>query len=158
LSGRLAGRVGRPHGLDGSFYVESPSAEIAEGAAVEVGGRSAVVVRRAGTDARPLVRLEGVEDRTGAEALRGEQLLVAASEPAAEGAGEEEWDVADLIGCEIAGLGAVRRVMAAPSCDVLEVGDDGVLVPMVSDAIRRIDTAAREIEVDRRFLGLEEAS
>jgi ribosomal 30S subunit maturation factor RimM len=45
-------------------------------------------------------------------------------------------------------------VVSAPSCDVLEVGDDGVLVPFVSDAVRRVDPEAGVIEVDLRFLGL----
>ena len=44
--------------------------------------------------------------------------------------------------------------MAGPSCDVLEVGEGGVLVPFVSDAIRRVDAEAGVIEVDSEFLGL----
>ena len=46
-------------------------------------------------------------------------------------------------------------MVEAPSCDILEVGDDGVLVPFVSDAVKRVDTDARLIEVDREFLGLD---
>jgi ribosomal 30S subunit maturation factor RimM len=49
----------------------------------------------------------------------------------------------------------VRRVIAGPSCDVLEVGDGAVLVPFISDAIRRVDTDARVIEVDAEFLGID---
>ena len=45
-------------------------------------------------------------------------------------------------------------MLAGPSCDVLEVGEDAVLVPLVSDAVRNVDPAARVIEVDLRFLGL----
>jgi 16S rRNA processing protein RimM len=44
---------------------------------------------------------------------------------------------------------------ALPSCEVLEVDRaDGseVLIPMVRDAIRSIDIAARRIDVDMRFL------
>jgi ribosomal 30S subunit maturation factor RimM len=37
---------------------------------------------------------------------------------------------------------------------VLEVGVDGVLVPLVSDAVKRVDIEGRIIEVDREFLGL----
>jgi 16S rRNA processing protein RimM len=147
--------VARAHGLDGSFYVEGAEpALLGEGASVTVAGRLAVVVRRAGTDARPIVRLEGVEDRDGAEALRGEELWAAQDEEAA--ASEGEWDAEELVGCEVPGIGTVRRVVAAPSCDLLEVGDDGVLVPFVSDAVRRVDPAAGVIEVDLRFLGLEQ--
>jgi len=45
---------------------------------------------------------------------------------------------------------------ALPSCEVLEVDrPDGseLLVPLVRDAIRSIDVAARRIDVDLRFLG-----
>ncbi|HEX8076104.1 MAG TPA: hypothetical protein VF545_14100 [Thermoleophilaceae bacterium] len=156
MSARAAGRVGRPHGLDGSFYVESPQHALGEGTALEIGGRAVAVVRRGGTDARPLLWVSGVVDRDTAEAIRGQPLVLAAPEAGGEPEVEGEWDASDLIGCRIPGLGSVRRVVAAPSCDLLEVGDEGMLVPMVSDAIRRIDTAGRTIEVDRRFLGLDE--
>ena len=145
--------MGRAHGLDGSFYVDAPAGELREGSTVSVAGRETTVVRRAGTDGRPLIRLEGVDDRSAAEALRGEALLGAEEEPS-DSTGME-WDAAELVGCEVPGIGAVRRVLAAPSCDLLEVGDEGVLVPLVSDAVLRVDTAARVIEVDHRFLGVE---
>jgi 16S rRNA processing protein RimM len=146
LSERRAGRVGRAHGLDGSFYVEQPEPELlVEGASVVVAGRERTVVRRAGTDARPIVRLDGVDGRD----LRGEELRVEA-EPL-----EGEFDAAELVGCEVPGIGTVRRVVNAPSCDLLEVGDPPVLVPFVSDAVTRVDPPAGVIEVDLRFLGLE---
>jgi 16S rRNA processing protein RimM len=145
-----AGRVGRPHGLDGSFYVEHVAEPLVAGAEVVVAGRRATVERRAGTDDRPLLRLSGVEDRSAAEALRGEAILVDGGELA-----EGEFLTADLVGCEVPGLGAVRRVIAAPSCDLLEVGDGAVLVPLISDAVKRIDTAARLIEVDLAFLDVD---
>jgi 16S rRNA processing protein RimM len=149
----LAGRVGRPHGLDGSFHVERAGHELAEGTSLTVAGRTAVVERRAGTDQRPLVRLSGVVGREAAEALRGEELLVAGT---GGDLAEDEWLTVDLVGCRIEGIGEVRRVIEGPSCDVLEVGEDAVLVPFVSDAIKRVDTDARVIEVDRVFLALDE--
>jgi 16S rRNA processing protein RimM len=98
------------------------------------------------------VRLTGIDDRDAAEAARGLELVAdVAAAPAPAG----EWDASELVGCEVPGVGLVRRVVAAPSCDLLEVGEDGVLVPFVSDAIRRVDTDARVIEADLRFLGLE---
>jgi 16S rRNA processing protein RimM len=145
-----AGLVGRAHGLDGSFYVEQMAEPLALGTDVTVAGRAARVERRAGTDARPIVRLSGVGDRNAAEAIRGERILVDGGDLA-----EDEYLTADLVGCEIPGIGEVRRVIAGPSCDVLEVGDDGALVPFISDAIRRVDTAERIIEVDTAFLDLD---
>ena len=146
------GRVGRAHGLDGSFYVDHPGHELTEGTSVNVAGRAAVIERRAGTDARPLIRLSGVAGREAAEALRGEALMGVENGGALE---DGEWPAADLVGCTIEGLGEVRRVVEAPSCDLLEVGDEGTLVPFVSDAVKRVDVDARVIEVDREFLGLD---
>ena len=150
--GLTAGRVGRPHGLDGSFYVDGAKHALPEGARVAIAGRGAIVERRGGTDERPLVRLSGVHDRDAAAALRGEVLV--ASEAGGDLAAGE-WLAADLVGCRIEGIGEVRRVIEAPSCDLLEVGDEGVLVPFVSDAVKLVDTNARVIEVDRVFLGLD---
>jgi 16S rRNA processing protein RimM len=148
-----AGRVGRAHGLDGSFYVDHMVEPLTQGSEVTVAGRSARVERRAGTEERPIVRLSGVADRTAAESLRGEPILV-------EGGDLEEGEylTSELVGCEVPGLGEVRRVIAAPSCDLLEVGDEAVLVPFISDAVKRVDTEARVIEVDARFLDLEDGS
>lgn len=148
-----AGRVGRPHGLDGSFKVDSPAHPLKVGTAVSVLGAERVVERRAGTDERPLIRLRGVGDRDTAAALRGELLLVRESEaPLAE----MEWLAADLVGCLVPGLGRVARVLAGSSCDVLEL-EDGTLVPLVSDAVMSVDVPEGRIEVARSFLGLEEA-
>jgi len=142
--------VGRAHGLDGSFYVEQVAEALETGAEVTVAGHSARIERRAGTDARPIVRLSGVGDRSAAEALRGERILIAGGDLA-----EDEYLSADLVGCRVPGVGQVRRVVQGPSCDVLEVGDSSVLIPFVSDAIRSVDTDAGVIEVDTAFLGLE---
>ena len=138
-------KVGRPHGLDGSFYVDGP---VDEGATVHIGEREFTVAERKGTDAKPIIRLDGVEDRDAAEALRGETLATAEAEPP----GDDEWLVEDLVGCKIEGIGEVTGVLEGLSCDVLEVGDE--LIPLVTDAVTRVDVENRVIEVNREFLGL----
>ena len=54
-------------------------------------------------------------------------------------------------------MGEVRRLLALPSCEVLEVARPGgvadLLVPLVKDAVRAVDTARRVIDVDLEFLG-----
>ena len=145
-----AGRIGRPHGRDGSFYVDGAEHPLPAGLTVTVRERSVRIERRAGTDERPLIRLEGSASREDAAALRGEVLLVPEAD-APLGAGEYRF--ADLVGCSVPGLGTVREVLSGPSCDVLDV--DGTLVPFVSDAVRRVDLEERVIEVDRDFLGLD---
>jgi 16S rRNA processing protein RimM len=138
-----AGRVGKPHGLDGSFYVDHPRHELPEGAELVLAGGRHRIERRAGTDERPLIRLAGVDDPG---ALRGELLLVE------DELGEGEWLAADLVGCRVPDHGAVTQVIDGVSCSVLEL-EDGTLVPFVSDAIERVDLEAREIQVNADFLG-----
>ena len=140
-------KVGRPHGLDGSFHVDGP---LAEGAVVRIGEREFTVAERKGTDARPIVRLDGVDDRDGAESLRGKTLSPTSDERPATS--DEEWLIEDLVGCRIDGLGEVTGVLEGLSCDVLEVGDE--LVPLVTDAVTKVDVENKVIEVDREFLGL----
>ena len=66
---------------------------------------------------------------------------------------DDEYLVADLIGCEVPGLGWVRRVVDSPSCPLLEVGEEGYLVPLIADAVKLVDLERKLIEVDRDFLG-----
>ena len=136
-----AGRVGRPHGLDGSFHVIRPGS-LTLGATVTVADRSYEIERLAGTPERPIVRLSGCSSREDAEALGGADLLV-------PGVLEEgEYWAADLVGCLVVdggrSVGVVSRMVALPSCEALEVGE--LLIPMVRDAIRSIDVDGRRID------------
>jgi 16S rRNA processing protein RimM len=162
-AGLQAARVGRAHGLDGSFYVTGPLTRLLTlGASVTIDGRPATIVRRAGTDRRPIVRLEGVCDRAAAEALRGAAIAVAQEQ--APQLDDDEWWAHELEGCAVVDqdgrvLGTVARLIALPSCEVLEVprASDAqpLLVPMVKDAIRQVDVAARRIVIDARFLDVD---
>lgn len=155
-----AGRVGSPHGLDGSVHVSDPVPRLlTAGATVVVSGAARTLVRVAGHDRRMIVRLDGCADRAAAEALRGCELLVARERaPALE---PEEWWAEELVGCAVhdgeTEVGTVRGLLALPSCEVLEVeraqAGDALLVPLIADAVRRVDVAAARIEVDLAFLG-----
>ena len=155
-----AGRVGRPHGLDGSFHVTRPEARLlTQGAEILVDGSPALIERRAGTDAKPIVRLAGHAGIAAAEALRGAQLAIPAAAAPALPAGEY-W-AHELEGCTVTDgdrvVGTVRRLVPLPSCEALEVaradGGDDLLVPLVRDAVRAVDVAARRVDVDLAFLG-----
>src|ERR671929_190303 len=102
-----------------------------------------VRLTRVGSKKNPIWR-DGVEDPA---ELRGEILLVE------EELEDDEYLVAELVGCEVPGLGRVERVLDAPSCTLLEVGEDGHLIPLIDDAVKRVDTERKIIEVDRDFLG-----
>lgn len=168
-----AGRVGRAHGLDGSFYVTGARPRLLEvGSIVSVGGRSRKIARRSGTDERPILRVEGIDDRAAAESMRGRELTVEYENAPALDAGE--WWAGELEGCEVwdgdRSIGVVTRLVELPSCEALEVdlrahrvaGEEArdadraqahaLLVPMVSDAVRSVDVERGRIDVDMSFL------
>jgi 16S rRNA processing protein RimM len=59
-----------------------------------------------------------------------------------------------VVGCRVVdgavSVGVVARMVALPSCEALEVGDE--LIPLVRDAIRSMDLEARVIDVDMGFV------
>lgn len=142
---------------------------LTEGTVVDVAGVTHTIVRRGGTEDRPIVRLSGIEDRTTVESIRGEELTVDREHaPPLE---ESEWWAGDLEGCEVTDgvkmIGVVRALIELPSCEALEVdrgghagAEDGkrreggavLLVPMVKDAIRSIDIACKRVDVDMSFV------
>jgi 16S rRNA processing protein RimM len=139
-----AGRVGKAHGRDGSFYVQEARMAFELGSTIQIGDAVHEIIRRDGTDDRPLIKLAGVDDPS---AIRGEIMLVD------EELEDDEYLAADLIGCEVPGLGRVERVLDAPSCALLEVGEDAHLIPLIGDAVKKVDLENKVIEVDRDFLG-----
>ncbi len=153
------GRVGRPHGLDGSFHVTLPNAQLLEAASsVIIDDRELDITRLAGTPRSPILRVAGHDDREAAESLRGKDLLIPRAE--APELGPEEWWADDLAGCAVhdgdRSVGTVKRLIELPSCEVLEVeraGGGELLVPLVTDAVRGVDLERRTIDIDLGFLG-----
>ena len=154
------GRVGRPHGLDGSFYVTRPDARLLKlGGSLRVGGRDLEIVRRAGTDARPILRLSGISGREAVEAMRGQDITIDQGD--APALGEGEWWAHELEGCRVVDgeleFGTVVKLMGLPSCEALEVqparGGATVIVPMVAAAIRRVAPQEGVVDVDLEFIG-----
>jgi 16S rRNA processing protein RimM len=146
--------------LDGGFTVSDPTERLElldPGRSIVVGERNMNVVARRGTADHPIVVVEGVGDRTAAEALRGEAIAVPR---AVLGALDEgEFLVDDLVGCEVVDgerpVGRVSDVLLLPSADTLEVeraGGEPLLVPLVGDAVRSVDTAGARIDIDLEFL------
>ena len=146
--------MGRAHGLDGSFHVTSPRPRLLTlGMPTDLGE----IVRRVGTDERPVIRLAGLETREAAEALHGRPLLVALEHAPKLDPGE--WWAHELEGLRVTDgdreVGTVRRMLELPSVEVLEVerhNGSELLVPMVGDAIRELDMEGRRVDIDLRFL------
>jgi 16S rRNA processing protein RimM len=141
------GRVGKPHGLDGGFFVEGASERqdvFAAGATLFTGGEPATVVAsRRGSGGRPVIVL----DR---EVERGAELAVArATLPSL--ADHDEFYVFQLVGLSVEEesgrmLGRVREVLEYPGNDVLEL-DSGASLPLVEACVRQVDLAGGRIVV-----------
>jgi 16S rRNA processing protein RimM len=143
------GRVGRPHGLDGSFVVEEASEDperFAQGAELLVGGQPAVVVTSKQAGGRPVIRLDRAVERGAELAVPRESL------PAP---GENEWYAIDLVGLQAVEeggrvLGRVTAVEPGVANDVL-VLDDGTLLPFVEAWVGDVDLTAGTIVVASGF-------
>lgn len=100
-----------------------------------------------------IVQLEGVSDRTMAEAMRGATVAIPRS--AFAEADEDEFYWADLVGLQVINrqgecLGQVARLLASGAHDILVVAaaDQECLVPFVEAYVDSVDIGAGEIRVD----------
>jgi 16S rRNA processing protein RimM len=141
------GRVGKPHGLDGGFFVEGASERrgvFAKGAKLYAGGEQATVVAsRHGAGGRQVILLDRQVER-GAELAVGRATLPSLDD-------EDEFYVFQLVGLSVEEetgrvLGKVREVLEYPGNDVLEL-DSGASLPLVEACVRQVDLAGGRIVV-----------
>ena len=145
----VVGKVGKSHGLDGSFVVEDASETpevFAVGAKLLVEGEEAMVLGLRHARGRPVIRL----DR---RVARGASLQVP-RDALAETA-EGEYYVFQLVGLQVQEegggvLGVVTDVAPGVANDVLEL-DSGLLLPMVEECVLSVDLEARCILVAPGF-------
>lgn len=144
------GRVGRPHGLDGSFVVEHPSEtpeRFAVGARLFAGGEEAevVVAKRAG-GRRLVIRLDRPVPR--GAALEVDRAELPPPEP-------DAYYVFQLVGLRVEEqggreLGRVVDVEPGVANDALSL-DSGALLPLVGECVLEVDLEAGRIVVARGF-------
>ena len=139
------GRVGKPHGLAGAFFVEEASEDadrFAVGAELFVAGEQARVIESKHARGRPVIRLDRRVERGAALEVPTEALGPVA---------EDQYYVFQLVGLEVVEeggrlLGSVTDVAPGIANDVLEL-DSGVSLPMVEECIRHVDLGAGRILV-----------
>jgi 16S rRNA processing protein RimM len=143
------GRVGKSHGLDGSFFVEQASEDeerFAEGTTLRVDGEQATVVASKRSGGRPVIKL----DR---EVPRGAELSIPRSElPPTE---EHEYYAFELAGLAVEEeggrpLGHVTEVQPGVANDVLQL-DSGLALPLVDACVLEVDLESGCILVARGF-------
>ena len=149
------GRVGRPHGVDGSFFVEGASdapERFARGAVLLVDGEPAeIVASKRGAGGRPVIKLERPASRGATLAVRRDEL------PEPE---EDTYYVFQLVGLAVEEeggrpLGTVTDVDNGPANDMLEL-DSGLLLPLVDACVLEVDLDAGRVLVARGFADADE--
>jgi 16S rRNA processing protein RimM len=148
------GRVGRPHGLDGSFFVEGPSdrdGAFAVGTVVHVDGEPAKIVgSKHGSQGRPVIKLDRAVARGATLAVRRDEL------PALE---DDAYYTFQLVGLAVEDesgrtVGRVSDVVEYPANDVLEL-DSGLSLPLVEACVRQVDIERGRIVIAPGFADLE---
>jgi 16S rRNA processing protein RimM len=144
------GRVGRPHGLDGAFFVDGASERdevFAKGAELYAAGEPAkVTISRRGAGNRRVIRLDRAVER-------GAELAVPrAALPALP---EGEFYAFQLTGLAVEEeggrfLGMVADVVDYPANDVLEL-DSGLSLPLVEACVRKVDVEGGRIVIAPGF-------
>ncbi len=155
----LLGVVAAPHGVRGlvriKSYTEDPMAVASYGPLSDESGKKAYRVEAlSAARGAVLARIEGVADRTAAEALRGLRLYVERDRLPATS--EREWYEADLVGLAAVGrdgrdwgkvvafhdfgAGSVMEVSGGPS--------GGLMLPFTDEAVPEIDVAGGKVVVD----------
>jgi len=154
------GKVGKPHGLRGAFFVANRTDPIPASYGELWIGVDAVVARATKVRAshmqaeRPLLLCSLAENRSGAEALTG-QLIYAERSRIKLKSGEMLWSdlegalVLDVLGVVI---GRVHHVYNAGSCDIIELrsGPRSVDIPLIDAYLapgQALDLARRTLQL-----------
>ena len=146
----MVGRVGRPHGVDGCFFVEGASdapERFAVGGALLVDGEPAqVTVSKRGAGGRVVIKLDRQVARGATLSVRRDEL------PEPE---EDAYYVFQLVGLAVEEeggrpLGTVTDVENGPANDAL-VLDSGLLLPLVDACVLELDVEAGRVLVARGF-------
>jgi 16S rRNA processing protein RimM len=141
--------VGKPHGLDGSFFVEQASEDpdrFEVGAMLHVDGEPARVESSKRSGGRPVIRLDRSVPR-GAELAVAREVL-----PPTEEGEYYAFELLDLTVEEDGGavLGRVAQVAPGVANDVLEL-DSGLSLPLVEACVREVDLERGRIVVAPGF-------
>ena len=150
----VIGVVVAPHGVRGTVKVRATGSgrHLREGVEPVVAGRPRRISRVRETPKGFLIDLEGIEDRAGAAAFRGEELMLDRRE--LDAPQEGEFYVGDLVGLTAmsdAGkvVGTVAETFETSAHEILVVRNEGevLFVPLTLEHVLEVDLDARRVVV-----------
>ncbi len=158
------GRLVKAHGLKGALklelYTDDPAGRFVPGAEFTLQvpeaspwhGKTITVREYRLMNGNPVVFLEGIDDRTGAEELV-KAILWIDQDDATEEAEDDAWYDHQLVGLDVVRedvvIGRVARVDHFPAQDLLivRVGEDEIMVPFVTAIVPTVDLTAGRVIV-----------
>ena len=170
----VVGRVVKTHGVRGELVVDvrtdDPQTRFAVGARLTgrapkgAGTTEYTVTAARNHSGRLLLSLQGVADRSAADALRGTVFIVDASDVDSGDDPDEFYDHelegAQVVTVDGADVGVLASILHLPGGDVLAVrADDGreVLVPFVRDMVPTVTRERIEIDPPEGLIDLDAA-
>lgn len=150
------GKVTAPQGIKGEVrvypYTDEPT-RFSEIEGVLLDGQKRKIQKVRYMKNMAVLKLEGIDDRNAAEAIRGKELLLAK---------EDLWEqpvdtyfIDDLLGCRVASedgssVGTLKNIISRPAQDLYEIErPDGstFLLPAVKEFIKNVDLDNRIITI-----------
>ena len=150
------GKITAPQGIKGEVrvypYTDKP-ARFSEIEAVLLNGRRCRIEKARYMKNMAVLKLEGIDDRNTAEAVRNLELLLPREELWKQP--EDTYFVDDLVGCAVvaedgAPVGTLKRVHSRPAQDLYEIerGDGSTfLLPAVKEFIKDVKTDEKIIVI-----------
>jgi 16S rRNA processing protein RimM len=159
----IVARVRRAHGVKGELLVavetDRPKHVFRPGRILHLAdqranptGRTLRLDRMRPITGGALLKLDGVESREGADALRGHTLMMSAGDAAP--AGPEEVHYRDLVGLTVwnegTEIGPVEDILDNPGGELLVIRTRGrkeLLIPFAREMVVSVDLQARELRL-----------
>ena len=150
------GKVTAPQGIKGEVRVYPYTDEITRFSEIEgvlLDGRKRKIQNARYMKNMAVLKLEGIDDRNAAEAIRGKELLLSKEDLWEQP--EDTYFIDDLVGCAVvsedgASVGTLKSIISRPAQDLYEIERaDGstFLLPAVKEFIKNVDLDNKTITI-----------
>ena len=150
------GKITAPQGIKGEVRVYPYTDEITRFSEIEgvlLDGRKRKIQNARYMKNMAVLKLEGIDDRNAAEAIRGKELLLSKEDLWEQP--EDTYFIDDLVGCAVvsedgASVGTLKSIISRPAQDLYEIERaDGstFLLPAVKEFIKNVDLDNKTITI-----------
>ena len=150
------GKVTAPQGIKGEVRVYPYTDEITRFSEIEgvlLDGRKRKIQNARYMKNMAVLKLEGIDDRNAAEAIRGKELLLSKEDLWEQP--EDTYFIDDLVGCAVvsedgASVGMLKSIISRPAQDLYEIeraDGSAFLLPAVKEFVKNVDLTNKIITI-----------